>query len=315
MDPKAKLLLMFVDLVLPLSAGYALRRTTRLPMKIFDRLMFLNLVVIVTSMGVIGFWDMKFERALLWLPVMGILQQVVGGAFGFARAHWKYPDPHEKGGYILAAMLSNRGNVGMLSMFVLYGEEGYRFSQLTICLSLPVVLLFCYPLAAYFSGKAGAYTQSERSLLRRVALNPRQLPLLGVAVGILLYLSGHSRPEFFGQVFPWLVHVAAWCFLVPIGFSMEFSEMRRYWRNVVDLLGVKFILSPLVVTAVAYLVGLRGPALAAVLVLSCAPTAINAVVASKLHNLDIHLPVTAFIFTTLVYVAVVFPLFVIFLPT
>jgi len=54
-------------------------------------------------------------------------------------------------------------------------------------------------------------------------------------------------------------------------------------------------------------VGLEGVHLHSLVVLAFAPTAINAVVAAKLHDLNVHVATAAFVLTTGVYLLVVFP--------
>ena len=63
----------------------------------------------------------------------------------------------------------------------------------------------------------------------------------------------------------------------------------------------------------AWWVGCRGEIYATLLVLSFTPASVGAVIAARLHRLDEHLPLGAYLFTSLVYLVLIFPILVLLL--
>jgi predicted permease len=233
----------------------------------------------------------------------------VGGAFGLWRARQRFECSLDKGSFVLATMLSNRGVVGTLSAFILFGEVAYGYAILVMALAPIFNYGFGFPLANYYRERhEGVQEEERRPWWRSLLPTRRQMPLLGVAVGLGLNLAGVERPAVGGEIFLWIVHLNAWALITPLGASINFGEMWRYLRAMWDLFAVKFAITPLIIHGLARLVGLEGVVLWTVTVLSFAPTAINAVIAVKLYRLNMNLSMTAFVVTTLVYLVLFFPL-------
>lgn len=306
MNPLTKIALFLVDLVLPLAVGYALVRRRRLGPNTLDPMMTAAILIVAPALGLLSSWAVEISSSLIWLAVIGVAMQLIAGGAGFLRARTKDQDDLEKGSYVLSAILSNRGLVGGLSVFILFGEQGFALSRLVILLGAPVLYGLCFPVARYFHASHHRAEQSRRSVLSAL-FDVKQVALAGLVVGFALNFTGVARPPVFGQVFKALIHVIAWMVLIPVGSALDFGEIRRYWRSVVDLLPLKFVITPVLVYALGWAVGLKGMELAVLLVVACSPTAINAVVAAKLHDLNVHVATAAFVLTTAVYLVVVFP--------
>lgn len=302
-----RLTLFLFDLVLPICAGFVLVRMGRVTERRLDWLMESALIGVLPITAGLSIWILELQWQLIWLPVLGLVMQLIPGAVGLSRARTKGQNSLEKGSYLLSSILSNRGLVGGLSVFILFGEEGFALSRLVLMLGLPVLFIFCFPMARYFHAAHHGRTTDSPTILSTL-LDRRQMPLVGFAIGLSLNFGGIERPETLGYVFQILIHVVAWCFLMHIGGSINFTEIRGYMGQVADLVAIKFLLNPLVTLALGWAVGLDAPVLAVTVMLACCPTAINAVIASKLHKLNVHVAMAAFLLTTAVYVFVVFPL-------
>lgn len=309
MDPTLKLLFFLVDLVLPLVVGYLARRHGWWTERFTHRLMMGDLLVVLPILIALSVWTLSLSWEMLWLPVMGVVMQLVPWGVGYWRAGQRFTDPLEKGAYLLSCMFSNRGVVGILTVFVLYGEQGYALGILVMFLARPMLHLVGFPLSEYYAQKSR--TQQEQQKLRWLPLlfNLKQVPTLGIFVGLALNLSGMSRPVVWGGAFDVLVHVMAWGFVLPLGYGLDMGQMRGFWRRLGDLLAIKFLITPLVVWLLVLALPLDPMARNCLVILSFSPTAINAVIAAKLHGLNTHLAMAAFILTTLVYMLVLLPLF------
>ena len=312
MNPHVKLLFFLIDIILPLAVGYLIRRRWGERDRLANGLIRFNIIVMITLLSVLSFWVMELQVQLLWLPVLGVVMQFVPGAAGYWRARRRFDDMDRRGSFVLSAMLSNRGYVGMLAVFILYGEVGYAYMRLTILLSGFVVFLFCFPMAAWFH-QAHHGAAGEKRSFASLIFTRNQIPILGILAGLALNRLGPARPEWVGGAFPYAVHVSAWFGILPIGMSLEFGELRRHWRDAAELVPIKFVVNPAMVYALAWCVGLRGTALYTVVILAASPTAINSVITCKLHGLDIHLPVAAFILTTAVFICCVLPVLLVLL--
>ena len=302
-----KVVMFLVDLVLPLCGGYALASLWRVDSRLLDRVMTWAIRGVMPPLALLSLWKASVSWRLAWLPVLGVGMQAVAGAVGYVRAKDKPHGALGSGSYLLATLLSNRGILGALAVFILLGEEAYGYSRLVVLLAAPMLFGVYYPIAKWFRLSYEADDDESISFLSAL-FQWNQVPVLGVAAGLALNLLDVPRPEVLGSAFHVLVHLAAWAFLVPVGAAMDFGEMRDHWRHVIDILPVKFVLTPLVIGAAGWAVGLQGTALYVVVLLSASPTAINAVVTAKIFDLDHHVAAAAFVLTTGFYLAVIFPL-------
>ncbi len=307
MDTTLKALYFFTDLILPLAAGYLLKKKFKHRNINLDRLITINILFLFPLSGMLSFWILTLNTELIWLPVLGVAMQLVPGLIGFFAARSKYTSPLDRGGYILSNMLSNRGVVGSLTVFIILGEQGYAYCRLTMLFASIIVFMFCFPMAQrYYESHKGR--KSSRPSLKALLLNKNQLPTLGIAAGLFLNASGIARPPAFKAAFDISVHTIAWCALLPIGYALDFNKIKGYWRNIFDFALIKFVATPILIFLPAYLLIESRAALATVVILSMSPTAINAVITSKIHRLNIHIATASFITTTLLYILLVFPL-------
>lgn len=305
-DIKLKLAYIVIDLLLPLLLGYLCRYQQRCGDPFFQKMLNINIYVIFPVLSVLSFWVMRLDLHLIWLPVFGVVMSFIPGAAAYLWSAEKYADYLERGSYIISAILSNIGLLGGLCAFIVYGETGFAYTQLTVLLQNVVIFMFCFPLGHYYyrqSQNTGEYTLRIADIL----LNKNQLPILGLLAGALLYYLGIPRPEILGDLFDPLVHLGAWTALLPVGFALDLAEMRRYYIKVLDLVPIKLILTPLLSYALVRLVVSDDKIANTVLILASTPTAINAVIIAKFHNLNIHIAMAAFVVTTAVHLLVVFP--------
>lgn len=308
MDITAKLTTVFVDMVLPLLVGYLLRRLPWDSARLFRGLIHVGIVILFPALTLFSIWGLKPVFDLVWLPAFGILLHLVPGGICLLRGRRRYGDSLDYGSYAIAGFLSNRVTLGSLSAYALYGETGYAYTQMIVLFDNLLTFGFAYPLAQHYRilHDQGGKLQFD---LKRTLLNRNQMPLLGMIIGALLNWQQIPRPESVLPVFDLAVHFAAWTFLLPVGHSIEFGEVRSYWRDAWEISLLKCALTPLL-TLLPALVLIREPlALRTLLLLSAAPTAVNAVIVMKLFGLNLHLAVAAFVLSTAVYLLLVFPLF------
>lgn len=305
MDLLEKILYFISDLILPLAVGYYLR-CKNWDRKLFDQLMVITMLGIYPLLALLSFWKIKLVFDLMWLPVLGVVMQVIPGLCALARVN-KYACSLDKGSYMMAAILSNTLTIGGLVVFILFGEIGFAYTQLTLLLNNVILFLFCFPLAQYYYNRHD-HIAGAKFNWRKIILNRNQIAILGVLAGVLLNYYEMARPDYFNLVFNLILHTSAWTALLPIGFSLDFSKIKQYLLSTLDLIGIKFIVTPLLLYCISRLVIQDQIMIKTLIVLASTPTAIVAVLTVKIHNLNINLAMAAFMLTTIIYLAVVCPL-------
>jgi predicted permease len=306
LDAKLKVLWFAIDLVLPLACGYLLHYAGWLSRQRGDVIIKVNLRVVATTVSLVSFWGVAMSVQMTWLPILGVAMQIVPGVVSGTLARRNYDGPLEQGGFVLATMLSNRGVVGTLSVFILYGEQGYVWARLVMLFAPLVQYMVCFPLAQYYSARHRGGTSGRPSLMS-VLFSWNQMPVVGIALGFMLNSVDVARPGPIGDALPWMVHVLAWGMVLPLGASLNFRQLPRFLPGMAELLALKFLVTPLLVGLLSYAVGFRGDLLAALTILAASPTAIMAVVAGRLYKLNVDLAMAAFVLSTAVYIVVVFP--------
>lgn len=305
MDIALKILFFFADIILPIYIGYTLQNSKKIDQALLDKMIYFNLFMLSTFLNVLSFWKIQLNPELLWIPLLGLLMHIVPGIMAFFTVKYSYKNPLEQGSYILSILLSNIGVIGAISVYILFKEKGYALAQLVMLPSNLILYMFCFPMAQYY------YQVSKKRVarvsLKEVLLNPKQVPVLGIAIGLILNVLKVHRLLVLGYIFNFTIHIKSWLYMLPIGYSINFYQMREYWNNTWKLLFIKFLATPIIVYLIARRVISDPEVLKTVIILSCSPTAIKAVVTAKIHKLNVNLAMAAFISTTIFYLIIVYP--------
>ena len=308
MDIAAKFTTMFVDLILPLMVGYSLRWAPWSSARGFNWMMTVGIVCLFPGLTLFSIWGLVPVFDLVWLPVFGIVLHIIPGSISLLRGRQKYTSSLDYGSYTISGLLSNHVTLGALSAYILFGETGYAYTQMINLFNSLLMFGFGYPLAQYYRNQYD-HGSGLRIDFRQVFFNRNQMPLVGMVIGIVLNWQGVPRPAALVPAFDVMVHFAAWTFLLPVGYSMDFGEVRSYWRDAVELSVIKCCITPLVTIVLAgFFIG-DAVALRTLVLMAAQPTAVNAVIAMKLFGLNLHLAVAAFVLSTAFYLLVAFPLF------
>ncbi|WP_245257876.1 AEC family transporter [Anaeroarcus burkinensis] len=307
MDIQTKLLYLVIDLLLPLAIGQACRSQTRLNASFFQRMIILNICLVYPVLAALTIWSLRLNHELIGLPVMGVLLCIIPGAAAYLLVERKFDSELDKGSYLLSAMLSNTATLGGLCTYIMYGEAGFAYTQMAVILQNVVMFMFCFPLAQYYYQKSIGRPFDRQSVIS-LFINRNQLPVVGMAIGVALNVSGVVRPYFLEVLVDPLVHLGAWTALVPIGYSIDLYGMRRYYGKILDLLPIKLVLTPLAAYVLAKFVFEEPVLINTIVILAAMPTAINAVVAVQLNKLNVDLATASFVLTTAACLLVALPI-------
>ena len=138
------------------------------------------------------------------------------------------------------------------------------------------------------------------------------LPLLGFGAIMLggisalvaarLNLSGLPRPGGFRMINTIFIPLATGMLLVSIGLSMQFKRVKDYLKESLAVAGIKFLIVPLAIGGLAYLIGYgeieNGLPLKVVIVLTTMPVAFSALIPPSIYDLDLDLANACWFFTT-----------------
>jgi predicted permease len=307
-----KLLYLFIDLILPLAIGNLCRYQSKLDKNFFQRLVVLNVCVIYPVLSVLTLWALSLQYSLIWLPLIGVLLCAIPGLAAYFRLKNKFHSELDKGSYILSAILSNTTTLGGLCAYILYSEAGYAYAQMIVLLQNVVMFMLCFPLAQYYYQKSVGGSFSEQSL-SALLVNRNQLPVVGMAIGVILNLTGIIRPVAFESMVDPLVHIGAWTALIPIGYAIDAAGMRKHYSELLDLIPIKFILTPAAAYLISSLLIADEIILNTIVILAAMPTAISTVIAVQVHKLNINIATAAFVLTTAVFIGIELPVLLIWL--
>jgi predicted permease len=240
------------------------------------------------------------------LPIIGVLLCVIPGIAAYFRVKNKFHSELDKGSYILSAILSNTTTLGGLCAYILYGELGYAYALMIVMLQNIVMFTFCFPLAQYYYQKSVGGNLSKQSV-STLFMNRTQLPVVGMAIGIILNATEIVRPATLTLMVDPLVHLGAWTALIPIGYAIDTAGMRKYYSKILDLIPIKLILTPVAAYMISSLLITNEIILNTIFILAAMPTAINTVIAVQIHKLNVNIAMAAFVLTTAVFIGIELP--------
>lgn len=305
-----RLLFVVTDLIAPLVAGYVLKQRHLITQRTNDRLIKCNIIIVNTILALLSFWVLPLTWSLLLLPLFGFYLVLFPGFVGYLLFARRLTDDLDRGAYVASAMLANLGTLGGVCAFILYNEEGFAYTQLIGAFQNVLLCLVVFPYVRFCQRKAAGLAAEHRNRLRDLRdmfLTPNQMCLVGMILGLVLNACGVARPAVLGPVFQSLVHIGAWSAMLPVGFLLSFGAARRNLGRIRSLTFLRFVLMPVVTYLIARAL-VADPVLRhTIIILSCCPTAINAVLSTRLYKLNVDLAATSFLVTTAAYLVVIFP--------
>lgn len=309
MENLSRFFIVFIDILLPLMLGMYLRHWG-LSRDILRMVIRANVVGVATFLSVVSFWSVRVTPELLWLPLSTIPICFIPVAIFYAWEKKRFKDPREQGSYMISMMLGNIGTLAGLCAFVLYGEIGFAYVQLIAVPQILVIVLFCFPMGQYYYDK-WAHTSEEgshRPSIVKMLFTWNQLPAVGVAIGLSLSGLGVDKPSSITFLFDCLIHLSAWMGMVPVGYDLNLASARRYAGKLWAVFPVKFIVLPVILYGMTNLFVNDPVMLVCVILASAAPTAIFAVAAAQLYDLNVDLAESSFITTTLAFLFILYPI-------
>lgn len=244
---------------------------------------------------------------VIYLPFLGVAAISLSGVFSLIYTRIRNKDRGIRGSHFCVSFYTNIGSIGGLIVFALLGEAGFTLLPFYKLLEPIMYFGLGFPIASRF-GEVKDKDKS-RSLLQ-IFKDPFVLiPVGGIAIGLILNITGVPRPVFYADMNSILIPLGSTMLLISIGMAMHFEHMKRHIRSTFSVLTIKFILIPICITGAAYLLGLGrildGMPLKVVFILSSMPAGFVAIMPPTLYKLDLDFANTAWLSTMIALIPVV----------
>lgn len=264
-----------------------------------------------TVVTVCAVWIARIHAEARLLPLLALSGWLITTGIAWLVSPKLSDDPPRRGAFIVSMNMSNNGFtlLGFVALAV-FGEAGLAQATYAQLFYTPFFLLGCFPIARMF-GRGSEQKPLGRLLLDN-AVDPRVwVPLLAIALGLGLNAAGVERPPLVGQITRFLIFVGTAASSCAIGILFSGFHLRRYWRENAISFVYRSTLYPLFYWGIARLVGLR-PLDTVILVLyGLVPSALLANLLAVFFELDTELTSSMFLVSTLLFLVLVLPVFLV----
>ncbi len=257
-----------MPLVLMMATGFLIRRVGIVTE---DALKIINRVVYYVGIPTLVFYSVVTDRTparwqyALW--VAGTVLAAFALAMLLARVLTK--DPAKRGSIAQAAYRSNDGIFGLAMATAMLGEGNTGTMAFTLVISASlfgITGVLCYELNR--GGKVN---------VGRVLLNTLKNPILiAAALAFLVRFTGITLPYVILKPIEYFKHMCTPLGFLVLGGLLSFRSLRENWKLVTIASTVKLVVLPVLMCAVAYLLGgLRGAELSSLFIVFASPTAMS----------------------------------------
>jgi predicted permease len=312
----SKFIYSFAIILFGLSLGYliqilARRGWIKLPIDIDALRIWLQRIalLLINPVAVVGaIWGVSLKTAALAaLPFVGLFALLTGGAIALVVAWMFKMSPQKTGSMYVCGAFTNIGAIGALVCFVFLGEKGFALVLIYKLFEELSYYAIGFPVARYYSSSTRGEGIGDH--LKHLARDPYIIMAVsGILIGALLNVNEVERPEFYKTIIAVFVPLLSILLLMSIGLALRFKRIRDYLRECVSLSIIKFIIIPILATALAYGMGFAkiddGLPLKVVMILSCMPVAFIALIPPSIYDLDLDLANSCWLFTTALLVIV-----------
>lgn len=238
-----------------LVLGYCLRRSGRTGPGLGTLVNRLALIWVQPIVMGLALWTMKQpDLRTLALPVYAVVLMLVMWSLTALSARRHPGDSETRGSLVLAGMFSNVGfTYGTFLAFVVLGAQGAALASVFCMSFMPAVFTLGFYVARRYAG--GEQQSPWRALWAVMADAETRNPILGILVGLALSLLRIPAPADAPLMIDVAMPLTTAAFLLAIGYGLELSSLREYWRECAAMHAIKFVVSPLAGLALAWVFG------------------------------------------------------------
>ena len=173
-----------------------------------------------------------------------------------------------RGAIAQAIFRSNYLLYGVPMTIFVYGEEARGTAGVILAVMVSVFNIAGVIVLETYSGSGHV---RFRDLLLKLVKNPL---LQGCILGILFFFTGLKLPDFLAAPVSALGNAATPLALITLGGTMEFLSLRKNKTAIAAVLSLKLVILPILFTALAWWIGLRGVELFLTLMIFATPVAV-----------------------------------------
>lgn len=304
---QSRLILMVSVIVGALAVGYLARKLRVLPTELSPKITRAAMIWMQPPLLALLIWGLEAPgwRVAL-LPVMSAAIIALMWPIGAAGGRLMGLKRPQAGAFTVACMYSNMGlTYGAFVCYILLGEQGAALGMIWCMAFMPMF----YTLGFVVSRRYGHDTPQTigETLLDALREPESRNPLLGLAIGGLLYALAPARPAAGAEIVDFLVPFSTGVYLFAIGLSLRLTSVVTYWRECMAIGAVKFLVTPAIGLSLAWIAGFWAmedrTLLQVVFIQSTTPTAIMGLILAQLFDLDEQLANAAWLTTNVAAVA------------
>lgn len=232
--------------------------------------------------------DQVLNPGLILFTAVGILVIFVVGYFAVLKLS---AEDSRRGVMLQGFFRSNFAILGIPIIDFLCGDNSVGLAYLMTAVVVPIFnILAVVCLERFRGGKLNI-----NKLLKGIITNPL---VIACAAGIAFLLLKIPLPGVVEKAVVSLGGISTPLAMVVLGASFTFSAVRGYLRETLITVGVKLVISPLVMVTAAVLLGFRGEALACILITFGAPVAVSSFAMAQLMGADEKLSAQVVVFSS-----------------
>ncbi|HTI32911.1 MAG TPA: AEC family transporter [Miltoncostaea sp.] len=235
------------------------------------------------------------DRALLLVPVAGIVVHVVLLLLVAAAARLARMDRPRTGALLIASAIGNTGFFGL----PLIAASGTGFSQPAAVLyhslaTSPLTWTSTAAIATAYGGTAEGPRVRGREVVRSLLVPPTW----ALAAGLAVNLGGVDLPQLVERPFEILAAATLPLTMIYAGVMLEARGLHRLWGELTFVVVVKLGIAAVIGYAVAVALGLGGDVLRTVVIMAAMPTAMMSLVTGAREGLRSDVLAAAVVVTT-----------------
>ncbi len=209
--------------------------------------------------------DQVFDVKLLLLVIVGVLTVFL---VGYGAVHWLSKDNATRGVMLQGFFRSNFAILGVPLVGYICGDDTKGLASLMVAVVVPLFNGLAVVCLERFRNSRVRFGQ----LIKGVFTNPL---IIGSLLGVVCLLLGIRLPSFAETAVADLAKVASPLAMVVLGAEFTFADLKGYRRELSITVATRLVIVPLLALIAGVWLGLRGEALACVLVTFGSPVAVS----------------------------------------